>query len=406
MGVHRTAWRVGAVVVSLALCGLGELPAGAGVSGRHHVVANADSTGPIVVNSKGVGYLAWERRTSGTDGDAIVFCRIPRGGSCQHQRVLPLPSGAHWDDYDVIQPFPVLGGKADTVLVVGPSYNRSDVVVWTSHNSGTSFSEPQVIGDSSYADNTAVDDVRRAPNNPTTSLNYFSIASHNTGLGYSWTGTGTIGAMDPPSGFKFDTDAVPGQVAGATLGFSGKHTIEAFWTDSAKPRLAYFWSPVAGVSGSPGTSEHGPIAVTDGANARLAGGSKGLFLLSADDGSTASKPLSLDVRRWKPSTHSFVARHHVAPIRNDANASNQGGFTEDVSNGDLVVAWPGYNAHGVYVMKVWVSTDGGSSFTGPTVVSTIDGGYAGPARIAARGADGFLTFQDDRGLNVVDLTGL
>jgi len=39
-------------------------------------------------------------------------------------------------------------------------------------------------------------------------------------------------------------------------------------------------------------------------------------------------------------------------------------------------------------------------------VTDISIGYVGPARIAAKGSRGFLTFQDSRGLNVVDLTHL
>jgi hypothetical protein len=394
----------GAAVALLVLCGLGQLPASAKPNPRH-AIAHADSTGPIVIDSSGHGYLTWERVEAGTNGDPIMFCKIPRGGACKHQLKLPLPAGAKWDNYDVSQPFPVLGGKHGVVLVVGPSYVYGNVVVWTSGNGGSSFSLPQIIPNPSYADLTGVDDVLRAPNNSSASLNYFSIASHNPGLGYTFTGTGAIGASAPPYGFEFDTDHVPGAVIDATLGFSGQQTIEAFSTDASRPRLDYFWSPLAGVSGSPGTLEHGPTQITIGSNPRLASGTKGLFLLSADNGSKPSKPLRLHVRRWKRSTHSFGAPVLVGTVRNDINATNPGGFTE-TSAGTLVVAWPGYAAHDKYVMHVWTSKNGGRTFAGPTTVAKIGFGYAGPARVAAKGGSGFLTFQDNNGLELVDLSHL
>jgi hypothetical protein len=395
----------GAIAALLILAGVGPLGVANAQPKTHHIISHADSTGPIIIDSSGHGYVAWDRRASGSSGDPIEFCKIPRGGVCSHPLTMPLPSHANWGDYDVVQPFPVLGGKSGVVLVVGPSYILGDVVVWTSTDGGRRFGLPAVIPNPSYADTTGVDDVLRAPNNANSSLNYFSIAGNNVGLGYTFTGTGTIGAPDPPYGFKFDTDGVPGSVNDATLGFQSQHTIEAFSTDAARPRLDYFWSPVAGVSGSPGTLEHGPIAVTIGSNPRLAGGPKGLFLLSEDNGSTASKPLRLHVRKWRASTHSFGAPTLVGTVRNDIKATNAGGFTEE-SSGTLVVAWPEDGPHGSYVMDVWTSKDGGKTFAGPTKVADIGFAYVGPARVAAKGSHGFLTFQDSRGLDVVDLTHL
>jgi hypothetical protein len=401
---HFRRWMI-AVAAPLALCGLAQLPAAAQPR-VHQTRPKADSTGPIVVDSHGTGYLAWDGKTSGTNGDAIVFCKIPRGARCTKPKVLPLPAGAHWDNYDVIQPFPVLGGKSGTVLIVGPSYDFGDVVVWASTDGGARFGLPQVIPSPSYADTTAVDDVLRAPNNATANQNYFAIAGHNTGLGYTYTGTGAIGAMAPPYGFKQRTDGVAGAVSDGTLGFSGKQAVEAFSTDAGVPRVYYFWTPQSGVSGSPGTLEHGPIEVSKGSNPRLAGGKKGLFILTEDAGSTPSKPLRLRVRKWNHATHKFGAPTYVGKVRNDVNSPNIGGFTEDVSNGTLVVAWPGYGTHGGYLMRVWTSTNGGQSFVGPRTVSPIGFAYSGPARVAATGADGFLTFEERAGLVVVDLNHL
>jgi hypothetical protein len=262
-----------------------------------------------------------------------------------------------------------------------------------------------VIPNPSYADTTSVDDVLRAPNNASASLNYFSIAGHNPGLGYTYTGTGTIGAMAPPYGFFFDTDALAGAVNDATLGFSGMQAIEAFSTDAKQPAVYFYWTPQSGVSGSPGTLEHGPTQVSNGTDPRLAGGKKGLFLLTENPGSTATKPLRLHVRKWDHAMHAFGAPTFVGTVTNDVNATNPGGFTED-SNGDLVVAWPGENSAGHYVMRAWVSKNSGHSFSGPTTVAGIGFGYDGPARVAATGSDGFLTFQDHSGLEIVTLAHL
>jgi hypothetical protein len=335
-----------------------------------------------------------------------MFCKIPRGGTCTKPMTLPLPAHASWNAYAITQPFPVVGGNQRTILVVAPSYDLGNVVVWTSGDGGTHFGLPKVIPSPSYADTTSVDDVLRAPNNATTALNYFSIAGHNTGLGYTFTGTGTIGAMAPPYGFKQTTDTVAGSVVDSTLGFSGPEAIEAFSTDANTPKVYYFWSPEAGVSGSPGTLEHGPIAVSDGGNPRLAGGKKGLFLLTEDAGSTPTKPLRLHVRKWDHSTHTFGGSTFVGTVPNDTNATNPGGFTEDLSTGALIVAWPVPVANGGYVMRLWTSKNGGRTFSKPRIVANIGGEYAGPARIAATGTHGFLTFQDARGLILVDLAGL
>jgi hypothetical protein len=392
----------------LIIAPLAALPGGAGAHSADLQVAqsiatSADSTGPIVVDAAGNGYVTWSDQEKNDSGDPELFCKIPAGGTCAKPLTLPLPSHTSWADYAIVQAFPVLGGASGAVLVVGPSYVYSDVVVWSSSNGGTSFGKPKVIPSPVYADNTTVDDVLLSRGDPSKSENYFSIASDNTGLGYTYTGVGEIGARNPSEGFSLPTDTVAGSVDGSTLGFSGSQTVDVFWTDSTPPHLDYFWAPLPGVSGSPGTLEHGPKSITSGAVARLAGGPDGLFLLSEDSGSKASKPLTLDVRQWNPTTHAFGDPTAVATVPNNINAPNQGGFTEDLSTGALTVAWPVSGPHGTYVMDEWTSANGGSSFTGPTDVATIGATYSGPTRVAMTGGAGFLTFQDSGGLELVDL---
>lgn len=386
-------------------------------SPRSVVAAAADSTGPIVVDGSGNGYVAWASSNHNGDGDPLYFCKLPPGGRCSHAVKLPIPAADRWDDFSVNQPFPVLGGKAGVVSVVGPSYDRSDVVVWTSHNHGKTFGEPQVIADDNY-DGTSTDDVLRSPDADAPYYpDYFSVASTNPGLFYTFTGIGAIGAPDPPSGFEQDTSGVTGAVTVSTLGYGktvdpgpnqSTQTVEAFSTDADRPRLDFFWSPVPGVSGSPGALEHGPTAITIGINPRLAGGPDGLYLLSEDyvaSPDNDAKPLHLDVRKWDPSTHRFGKPTLVATVTNDIESSNAGGFAEDASTGVLTVARPSEASSGE-VMDIWTSANGGKSFSGPTKVATVGYGYVGPARIATVNDRGFLTWQDHDGLELVALSHL
>jgi hypothetical protein len=305
----------------------------------------------------------------------------------------------------------VIGGKGGVVSVVAPSYDYSDVVVWTSTDSGTSFHGPQVITSADY-DGTGVDDVLRSPDADAPYYpDVFSISSSNPGLFYTFTGIGSIGARNPPAGFQFDVGSVPGAVVDSTVGYGATldpgpnqrtQTVEAFSTNADNPRLAYFWSPLPGVSGSPGSLEHGPVTIGVGIDPRLAGGPDGLFLLSLDPRSGPDKPLHLDVRRWDPSTKTFGPPTQLTTIPDSTDAGDEGGITEDNSTGSVTVAWPITTATGV-VMDVWTSTDHGTSFSGPLAVADVGYGYDGPARLASVGGRGFLTWQDHNGLELVDL---
>ena len=376
------------------------------------IAPSADSTGPIVVDSAGNGYVAWHNTVKGDD-DSVDFCKIPVGGTCTSPRVLPIPTGANWGDYQLLQPFPVLGTPTGSrVDVVAPSYDQSTVAVWTSTNGGASFgSGPTVIPSPAYAGNTSDDDILRSPdtdlpNGPDS----FSIASHNPGLGYTFTSTGTIGAMDPPYGFQYGLDGVPGGVTSSTEGY-GKtvnpgpsqftQTIQAFATNSDPNYLGFYWAPTPGTSGSP-SDESGPFKVANGSNPRLSGGPGGLFLLSEDDGAPGSNTFKIDVRKWNPTSHIFGAPTLVATIPTGIYTENAGGLAEDASTGALTVAWPTFDSGGAQVLQTWTSTNGGATFSAPTTVTATDG-YSGPARLATVGGHGFITWQDDRGLQLAAL---
>jgi hypothetical protein len=379
---------------------------------RLGLTAHAASTGPVEVDAGGTGYVTW---VSSLSGDPLYFCKIPKGKTCTHSLLLPIPTGATWDDYRVNQPFPVVGGKVGVVSVVAPSYDYSNVVVWTSTNGGTSFGEPQVIQSSHY-DGTGTDDVLRSPDADAPYFpDAFAIASSNPGLFFTFTGIGTIGALDPPYGFEQNTSGAAGGVTSSTLGFGQTvdpgptqetQTVEAFSTDASKPQLDYFWAPVPGVSGGPGSLEHGPINVGIGADPRLAGGPGGLFLLSEDYQADLAKPLHLDVRKWNPQTESFGPPTLVASIPSDVGTTAEGGLAQDLSTGVITVAWPMQAAHGATVMDLWTSSNGAKTFSHATKVGTVSYAFEGPARLASAGDHGFLTWRDSTGLQIVDLSHL
>ena len=398
---------VGTLVASVAL------PAAtAGAAGLSVLDAHADSGGPIVTDSSGNGYVAWQTTTGNSEGDPVKFCKIPRGGTCTSPQTLPIPGAAHWGNYDLDEPYVVIGGKAGVVSVVSQSYDLSDVVVWTSTNSGSTFGEPQTISGTGPV-GTGTDDVLRSPDADAPYYpDYFDLSSSNPGLFFDFTGIGAIGAMDPPVGFEQNTSGVAGSVTSSTLGYGATidpgpsqstQTVQVFATDATTNELYTIWSPTPGVSGEPGTLMHGPSAIAAGTDPRLAGGPDGLYLVSVDNGANSSDPLKLDVRVWNSTTETFGSPTLVADLPNDIDATNIGGIAEDSSTGAVTVAWPMETSSGNYVMETWTSTNGAATFSGPTSLAEIPGAYAGPARIAMTAGAGFVTWEDSGGLELVDL---
>jgi hypothetical protein len=359
----------------------------------HTIDAHADTTGAIVLDSTGWGYLAWDR-PNGSLADKVLFCKLPPGGTCTGSVQLKLP-GTDSSADAIVQPFPVLGGKTGVVYVVGPRYAQGDTVVWSSDDGGLVFSRLD-IPSPSYAGNTTVDDVLRAPASPSSSKDYFSVASSNVGLGYSYTGPGAVGAAHPPASFSFGASGV----VGATLGISGSEVIEAYWNDADTPRVYAYWASSS--SDAMASQWKGPIDVGAGINARLAGGPGGLYLLTqVVDSSGAAK---LDLRKWDASTHVFGAPTVVVSDSSSAASTDPGGLTVDVASGAVYVAWPGIDTTtGDTVMRLWTSANGGASFSAPVVVADVSSGYDGAARLAMDKGHGFVTFTDSVGLHLVSV---
>jgi hypothetical protein len=65
--------------------------------------------------------------------------------------------------------------------------------------------------------------------------------------------------------------------------------------------------------------------------------------------------------------------------------------------------WPKFGSGGDE-MRLWISTDGGTSFSDKGKIATFGAGYSGSANLALDGkGGGFLTWKDGRGLEVADL---
>lgn len=283
------------------------------------------------------------------------------------------------------------------VYVVGPSYVTGNTVIWTSTNGGASFSKGYIVPVGSYAGDTGVDDVFRIPD-PRPKVDFFSVASHNPGLGFSTTGPTIVKCI--MCSFSF----VPsGGVEGATLGLSGNGAVEAYWTDADAPTFDFFWSKYDDVPIANEWSRS--IEVTTGDNARLAGGPKGLFLLSQDYAGHESAPTRLDVRKWDAATRRFGPRMTVFNGSSSTESPYIGGFGEDSVTGALYVAWEGLTSKGD-VMNLWTSTDGGTKWSAATEVASLSRGDVDAARLAVRDGKGYLTFEDDAGLHLVDLAHL
>ncbi len=386
---------VGLLGISFAVA----LPAAAQANNLFSVDPSAASTGPIVTDAAGNGYIAWEHRAASSSEPATtIFCKIPRGGSCTEPIVLPLPAPGDSSTEAVTQAFPVLGATSGVLYVVAPRYVAGDTLIWTSQNGGATFSAAHVVPD--YAEGSGVGDVLRNPLSPTThpTSDDFDVASFNSAVGIT-----EIGDLDSkPFHLRFATD---GDGQGSTLGFTTTShlPVEAYWNFASPYEVAFDYLKAG--SGGEETNWSTAQFVTNGYEPRLASGPGGLFLLSTDVASGEEQPSLLDVRKYDEATHSFGAPTTVATIPTGVFSLFSGGeIFENPDNGTLYVAEPIETASGTQVILLWESTDGGQSFHGEREIAVIGGAYEGPPRLAvADDGQGWLTFEDEGGLEVADL---
>ncbi|MGA2470332.1 MAG: hypothetical protein ABSG64_06545 [Solirubrobacteraceae bacterium] len=370
---------------------------------------NADSTGPIVVDSAGNGYVSWLRTGS---PDQVMFCKIPVNGRCTAPATLPLPSGVNINQYGTSQPYPVLAGN-NQVWVIAPSYVVGDIVYWLSTDGGTSFGAPvNVTAANDYADETSVDDVLLEPDEPYLSdsppVAYFDIASSNPGVGYSWLPSNLVPGGSEATAFQFANPG-SGGVGGATLGEQPDgFPLEAYWNDSTPSQIFYFHQTQqnGSVAALPDAWTSTPTLLANGYLPQLAGGPKGLFIAyEAYHGGSSSTPSQLIVRSYDQTSGTFGApKTLVTDPQTDTALSDGGTINENAATGHLAVVWPDFLPGGT-VMRLWTSDDAGAKFTYVGKIAKVASAYSGSTNLAlnAKGG-GFVTFQDSAGLQVANLT--
>ncbi len=408
---------VGLLGASFALA----LPAAAQANNLFTLDSQAEVNGPIVTEASGTGYVAWDRQAASPSSEPdVLFCKIPRGGTCTAPILLPLPGGSY---QGIVQPFPVLGTHSGEVYVVGPRYAQNDTLIWTSTDGGEKFSAAKVgPNPGGYPGKTSVGDVLLDPDNPSSipaGEDYFGIAANNPGLGYGFTANQIVSGS---TSFTFEHPGAGG-VASSTLGYvTGEITdsfthnkihpeVEAYYNLS-NPAEVFFYRYYAKGGNVDGEEKgwEGPYKVTDGYEPRLAGGPDGLFLLSTDLAPGApveEQPSVIDVRKYNEATREFGAPTTIANIPTSVGTLfTSGDIYENPETGTLYVAQPVLNG-GEYVMRLWESTDGGVTFHGERNIATIGGAYSEIPRLAvAADGQGWLTFKDEGGLEVADLNAL
>jgi hypothetical protein len=392
---QRSAARSRALVVLLAasvFIAAAALPAAASAANMFTLDAQADGLGNVAMDSTGNVYVAWNHTTSGGAADTPTFCKFALGGTCTSPVSLTLPGPNGPNDNGTDGNFPILG-SGSTVYVVGPRYVDSDTVVWTSTNGGASFDAGTVIANG--FDQTGASSVLLDGSN-------LLIAGINVGLSFDSTPlTGTAGQA-----FVFSNPG-SGGVAGDSLALDQTgNPVEAYWNLSNPAALDYYYYNGTGNMDSQ-SDWTGPETVGIGQTPSLAGGTGGLYLLSAD-GSLASNPddpTAVDIRSYNATSHTFNAP--VPVLSNPESGFDEGGGITETPAGKVVAIWPDQNASGTGVLDSFVSTNSGVSYAGANV-ATRAAGYGGQVSVAAidvgAGVEGVVAFHDSSGLELANLT--
>jgi hypothetical protein len=373
----------------------------------------ADSSGPIVVDSAGNGYVTWLRKGATSSlPDSVMFCKIPANGRCKAPTTLALPAASSGDDDGTSQPYVVLA-PGNQVWVIAPRYVLDDIVYWLSPNGGASFNPPvDVNAPNDYAGETSVDGVLLEPSEPfigqTPPVAYFDIASNNPGLGYSWLPTNLVAGGSEATEFEFANPGAGG-VGGATIGEQPDgFPLEAYWNLSSPAQVLFYRQAAqnGSVAALSDAWTGGSTLVGDGYLPALAGGPKGLFL--AYEGYPANHfndtPSVLEFAAYNATTGSFGApKALVTDPQADTSLHDGGTINENASTGEIGVLWPKFGNVGG-AMRLWTSKDAGSQFTAQGTVATFGDAYAGTTSLALNNTGGgFLTYQDGAGLQLADL---
>lgn len=424
-----------------ALAGLLAGPAAA--SNQFTLDTDPDSFGAIVTDASGNAYITWNHTANPTD--VPTFCKLAPGAHhCTYRVALSVP-GAPSNEAASLQPFPILLPNG-VVLVVASRSIEGDTLYWTSTNGGQSFGAPYDIpyitssdcptycnGSYPYTGLDNVDDLVAVnwtnsdlydqgkptgllPGSETASgvpAVWWLQSSWNIGLGFNDSGNNIAGCGGQGAcEFTFDNPGT--SVAGSTIGASGfgsasrgapSDWVEAYWTETTPFSLDYYYySPPSAFADQGAWS--GPHSVGLGYEPRLAGGSSGLFLLSVDSPSGAGDPGVVALRKYDPASHAFGSPltlvHESSP---STYLFDGGGLGENLETGELAAVWPHIGGGAPDALKLYLSSDGGRHFSAAQEIATAPAfGIGDNARVAiANHGTGFVTFRDNRGLQVADL---
>lgn len=336
----------------------------------------ADSNGtpaPLVVDNAGRAYVGWMHK-----GAVAMFCTFARGTTCTSPQTLNMPVHSGASGQEPLNVFPVLN-PAGTLYAVAPRYLAGDIVTFTSAD-GLSFDPNSGVPSSQAWGSTNATEARWNPLIPG-----FSLAGNNLGSNYyelslSGSATGT----DVQTGENPALALNPGdnQPVQAGLDTSAYHVVYAY-------RSGGVWSA--------------PTDVGPGTAPELASGPSGLFMVSADGGSGSGGARQLEVRKWDGSGHSFGSP--VALPGGSVDYYSSGYAAQTPGTGWIYVAWsePHRRPDGNIPIELWVSKDGGNSFSGPTEVA-LASNAAGNIRLGvADDGQGFITFNNLFDYEVADL---
>jgi hypothetical protein len=341
---------------------------GAHAANRFTLDAHASKPGHVLISpphfALGTVLVAW---TSGNN-DTPKVCAFRVGTGCANPQTLTLPAGGGIDGL-----FPVVTAE-NTVALIGPRDQQNDVVEWKASDG---FATPDVIG-GSYPALTNTQDVLVDANET-----WIGAANPGLGLGGFGAKTGNFEFSDPGPNVKTSSLA---------FGIDGR-PVDAYYTLGGSLRVTRF----AGDQRFDENSWTEPETIAPGTEPVLAGGIAGLFLAShdgtkidlrRDDGDAFGAPITLDT---------------------DPNAEDfDGGAAAQAPDGRLAVVWPTHRANGTKVMREYVSTDAGATFT-QSDIATVGDGYLVDRNASfglANDGTGVVTFLDSGGLELADTTPL
>ena len=377
---------------ALAVATLLALAPSAHAANRFTLDAHPDKPARVLLNppgsAPGSALVAW---TSAAPSDDLApipkVCVIAPGLACSNPQTLHAPEGdGAGEAIDGL--FPVVSGS--TVTLVGPRDAQEDVITWSSVN-GAPFGPPSRIR-GVYNAMTGPQDVLNAGASTL-------IGTVNPGLGFS-----SFGAAR--GAFEFldaGPDVKDSSLALDRLGRPVQAYFELGESPNAGDSKVRFYRRTGAGSIDDRANWSGPTDVTTGDEPVLTGGASGLFLVDVDTPAGSDRPTLLNIRRDDDTTFSTPQT-----LSDDPGAELfDGGAATQSPSGRIAVLWPQTRTgDGLKVMRLFTSTDRGASFA-QTDVATMGDSYLSDRNASAAVGDdgqGIVTFVDDGGLEVADLT--